>query len=87
MTLTLTRDQEARLERSVQRGFYASQEEAVDAALNAIDPDNPRSEAIRMRLAAVRKVNFVDLFRDSPFAGLDIEFPRDPSTLREVDFD
>jgi len=38
------------------------------------------------KLKAARTQTLVELFRDSPFAGADIDFPRDPAPMRDVDF-
>jgi Arc/MetJ-type ribon-helix-helix transcriptional regulator len=87
MTLTLTPDQEASLERIVRSGRYASQDEAINAALSLLskqDTAADRQEETR-RLHA-KYPTLVDLFADSPLKGLDIEFTRDQSSLRDVDF-
>jgi Arc/MetJ-type ribon-helix-helix transcriptional regulator len=86
MALTLTPEQEALVERIVREGRYASQDEALSAALSLLAKqdvcEDQREETKRLR---ERYPTLVDLFADSPFKGLDLEFPRDPSPLRDVD--
>jgi Arc/MetJ-type ribon-helix-helix transcriptional regulator len=87
MTLTLTPEQESTLERSVRSGRFASQAEAVNAAISLLT-EVSEAEEQREQISKLheRYPTLVDLFADSPFKGLDIEFPRDPSPLREVNF-
>ena len=86
MTLTLTPEQEAALTSSVRSGQFASQEEAVDAAFASL-VKRPRNLDVDFeKLKAARTQTLVELFRDSPFAGADIDFPRDPAPMRDVEF-
>ncbi len=86
MTLTLTPEQEAVLERSVRSGRFSSRDETVKAAFDSLDSEASLPEDERARLANLRSKSLIELFRESPFAGLDIEFPRDPAPMRDVDF-
>ena len=84
MTLTLTTEQEAALERSVRSGRFASPEEALSAALSLLSGSS-HEEAATTELLHKKYPTLVDLFADSPFKGLDIEFTRDKSTLRDIE--
>jgi len=87
MILTLTPEQEAALEQSVRSGRFGSQEEAVSAAFSSLTrEDIAQGENEETKRLHEKYPTLVDLFADSPFKGLDIEFPRDKSPLREVDF-
>ena len=90
MTLTLTPELEAVLEQTVRNGRFATREEAaaeaMKNAITALDPEASLPEEERQRRALLRSKTLVELFRKSPFYGLDIEFPRDHSPMRDVDF-
>jgi Arc/MetJ-type ribon-helix-helix transcriptional regulator len=86
MTLTLTPEQEASLERSVRSGRYASQDEAINAALSLLSKqDTAADQQAESRRLRTKYPTLVDLFADSPLKGLDIEFTRDQSPLRDID--
>jgi Arc/MetJ-type ribon-helix-helix transcriptional regulator len=87
MTFTLTPEQEALVEQSVRDGRFTSEEEAIGAAFGSLREGTKITPELTARLRAVRKKTLVELFRDSPFAGLDMEFPRDPAPMRDVEFD
>ena len=87
MILTLKPEQEAALKRSIRSGRYASQDEALSAALSLLaQQDASEEEREETKRIRAKYPTLVDLFADSPFKGLDIEFPRDPAPLRGVDF-
>lgn len=87
MTLTLTAEQEALVEQSVRDGRFASEEEAIKSAFGSLRQTTKITPELTASLRAVRTKNLVELFRDSPFAGLDMEFPRDSFPMRDVEFD
>lgn len=81
MAMVLNPEQEARIHRVVESGVYASPEAALEAALASLthasedETDFPEG-----------KLNLVDLFTTSPFRDIDIEFVRDKSPLRDIDW-
>jgi Arc/MetJ-type ribon-helix-helix transcriptional regulator len=85
MTLTLTPEQEAALERSVRSGRFASKEEAVDAAFATLQEPAQVSLSEKARLLHEKYPTLYDLMQASPFRDLDIEFPRDRTPLRDIE--
>ena len=82
MTIHLSPEQESVVGQAIQAGLIDSPYDVVEAGV----------EAIRQRLEAGRKAsteplasNLVELFANSPFAGLDMDFERDRDPGREVD--
>lgn len=87
MTVTLTPEQEALVERELQRGNFSSPMEAVSAALQLLERTNIHAEDDQRRRELRHKYpTLVDLFAASPFRELDIEFTRDKSPMRDIDF-
>ncbi|MES2392011.1 MAG: type II toxin-antitoxin system ParD family antitoxin [Acidobacteriota bacterium] len=87
MTLTLTPEQEAVVEHSVHSGRFSSAGDALSAALSLLqDQESALRRSEEARLLHEKYPTLVDLFEHSPFKGLDIEFPRDRSPLRDVEF-
>jgi Arc/MetJ-type ribon-helix-helix transcriptional regulator len=98
MTFRLNPDLEARIEELIASGRFSSPEEVIRAGvdslpteaatgLGVLHPQSNISPELTARLRKVRKKNLIELFRDSPFAGLEIDFPRDPAPMREVEFE
>jgi hypothetical protein len=53
--------------------------------ITALDPESVLRLQERERRAAIRAKSFAQLMQESPFYGLDIEFERDRSPMREID--
>jgi Arc/MetJ-type ribon-helix-helix transcriptional regulator len=82
MSLTLTPEQEAAIERTVRDGRYASSAEALQVALTKLS--NPVFST-RPRTDPVRSKNLADLLSEHPWAGSDLEIERDRKPLRDLD--
>jgi Arc/MetJ-type ribon-helix-helix transcriptional regulator len=87
MTVTIHPEIAAILERAVRDGRFASEEEALTAAVKALDPEASLPAEERARRAAIRSKSLFELMQESPFYGSDIEFERDRSPMRDVGFD
>lgn len=80
MTIQINSEQEQVIGQAIHAGLIGTPNEAVEVGVGAI----------RLRLEGSRNVpapgaqNLADLFASSPFAGLDMDFKRDPDTGREV---
>jgi Arc/MetJ-type ribon-helix-helix transcriptional regulator len=85
MALTLTSEQEAIVKRSVREGKFASAKDALNAALSSIDDEALLPEEEKARRAKIRSTSLLQLMQESPLYGLDIEFERDRSPMRELD--
>ena len=82
MTIHARPDQEIRIQEALQAGIIHSAEDVIDAGLERLrerysqkDPATKESDAR----------NLVELFANSPFAGLNMDFERDEDTGREID--
>jgi len=80
MEVHLKPEQEIFIQHSVREGTFATLDEAVQAAVDLLEE---RERATQVR-PSTRK-SLVQLFAESPFRGLDIDFPRDQSPMRDVD--
>jgi len=80
MEVHLKPEQEIFILHSVREGTFATLDEAVQAAVDLLEE---RERATQVR-PSTRK-SLVQLFAESPFRGLDIDFPRDQSPMRDVD--
>lgn len=85
MTLTLTPEQEAALERSVRSGRFASVDAALDAALKLLTGEEALSPEEKERRAKIRSMSLFELMQSSPLYGTEIEFERDQTPLRDLD--
>jgi hypothetical protein len=85
MTIDLKPEQERVVGRAIRAGLIQNADEVVEVGV----------ETIRLRLEAhnhdalgakdaLTVEGLVELFANSPFAGLDMDFERDPDTGREV---
>jgi len=97
MTFRLNPELEARIEELIASGRFSSPEDVIRAGVESLpaqadaglglQPTSKIPPELTARLREVRKKNLIELFRDSPFAGIDVEFPRDPAPMREVEFE
>lgn len=79
MTITLNEEQARLLSEVVKAGLAKSPEEAVDKAVKALH------SSTTSRSPFPRQVdNLADLFAQSPFRGLNMEFDRDKDTGRDI---
>lgn len=78
MTITLSDEQTRLLTEVVTSGAATSPEEAVDKAVKAL-----HFSAVHP-VAHTKVDNLADLFAQSPFRGLDMEFERDSDTGRDL---
>ena len=77
MTIELNGDQQRILEHAVKSGHFRSVEEALDHAFRSIaSPPRARPEG---------KKSLAQLFRESPWKGLNLEVERTEETSRPVD--
>ena len=89
MTIELRPDQERIIREQLATGRYHSVDEVLDSALSKLphsarfDPAAPSGAARRKR--PVGQKSLVQLFADSPFKGLNLDFERDPDTGRAID--
>jgi hypothetical protein len=75
-------DQEIKIQEALQAGLIHTAEDVIDAGLERLrERFSPRPPAAKASDAA----NLVELFANSPFAGLDMDFERDEDTGREID--
>jgi Arc/MetJ-type ribon-helix-helix transcriptional regulator len=86
MTVTLKPEQEAILGRVVREGRFASEQEALEAAVNSLDPEATLPEEEKARRAVIRSKSLFELMQDSPMVGLNIEFERDRTPMRDINF-
>jgi Arc/MetJ-type ribon-helix-helix transcriptional regulator len=86
MALTLTPEQEAVIERTVREGRFVSTDAALDAAVSSLVRDETILEEETSRRAGIRSKSLFELMQDSPLYGNEIEFERDRSPLRDIDF-
>jgi hypothetical protein len=78
MTIEIHQPQlEALIRQRMASGLFQSVEDLLLQTLEA-------SPAKRTEPAAERK-SLAQLFADSPFRGMEMEFPRDPAALRSID--
>jgi hypothetical protein len=78
MTITLSDEQTRLLSEVVKAGAAGSTEEAVDQAVRSL-----HASAIGKRRVHEQVDNLADLFAQSPFHGLDMDFERDQDTGRD----
>jgi len=81
MQVQLTPDQEAFIQRHVRNGRFATANDAVREALSLLEKREGRS----LRPKVPGRKSLAQLFAESPFKGMDIEFPRDKDPLRPID--
>jgi Arc/MetJ-type ribon-helix-helix transcriptional regulator len=84
MTVTLKPEQEAILGRVVREGLFASEEEALNAAVHSLDPEAALPPEEKARRATIRSKSLFELMQESPLVGLNIEFERDRSPMRDI---
>jgi putative addiction module CopG family antidote len=81
MEVHIAPDQEEFIHRRVLNGRFPSAEEAVREAVSLLEEREIREETAR---PAPRR-SLARLFAESPFRGLDLDFPRQKNPLRAVD--
>ena len=81
MEVHLTPDQEAFIEQRVRVGRFATADEAVQVAVSLLREREGDSGAER----AEGRKSLAKLFAESPFRGLDMDFPRDKDPLRPLE--
>ncbi len=81
MTLDLKPEQRQVVSRAIRAGPIETADDVVAVGVETI---RQRLEA-RAKLSAPAAKNLVELFADSPFAGLDMDFERDKDTGRDVE--
>jgi putative addiction module CopG family antidote len=81
MEVQLTPDQEAFIQRHVRNGRFATANDAVREVLSLLEEREGRSLGSKV---SGRK-SLAQLFAESPFKDMDIEFPRDKDPLRPID--
>lgn len=80
MEVHLTPDQEVFIQQRVRTGRFATADDAVREAVSLLVERERHSAGPK---ASGRK-SLAQLFAESPFKGMDIEFPRDKDPLRSV---
>jgi putative addiction module CopG family antidote len=81
MEVHLGPDQEAFVLQRIRSGRFATADEAVREAVSLLEEKEAGSG---IRRPAGRK-SLAQIFAESPFQGMDIEFPRDKSPMRTVE--
>jgi putative addiction module CopG family antidote len=81
MEVHLTPDQEAFIQQRVRNGRFATADDAVREALSLLEERERRN----LKPKISDRKSLAQLFAESPFKGLDIEFPRDKDPLRPLD--
>ena len=79
MTITLNDEQARLVSEVVDSGLASSPEEAVDKAVKAL-----HSSAISQGRVHQKVDNLADLFAQSPFRGLNMDFDRDKDIGRDI---
>lgn len=80
MTIEISKPElEALIQQRLQTGAFESVEDMLLQALNASPAVLPCAER------STEAKNLADLFADSPFAGLDMDFERDKDLGREIE--
>jgi Arc/MetJ-type ribon-helix-helix transcriptional regulator len=79
MTITLNDEQARLLSEVVQAGAARSPEDAVDQAVRALHSSTTRKRPVHQQVD-----NMADLFANSPFRGLDMDFERDQDPGRDI---
>jgi Arc/MetJ-type ribon-helix-helix transcriptional regulator len=82
MVVQLEPDQEEFLAQGVRSGRFATVDEALREAVGLL---KDREIGSAVKRAAGRK-SLAQLFAESPFRGTEMEFERNPSPLRPVEF-
>jgi putative addiction module CopG family antidote len=81
MEVHLTPDQEAFIQQHVSTGRFATVEEAVQEAITLLE----ERERQRVKTRPSGRKSLAQLFAESPFKGLDMEFPRAKDPLWAVE--
>ena len=86
MEVHLTAEQETFIQQGVHSGRFTTADEAVQEAISLLKQQELEQQESRLHPepAPARK-SLARLFAESPFRGLDLEFPRSPGTLRSVE--
>lgn len=82
MVVHLEPDQESFILQRVRSGRFATVDEAVREAVGLLK----EQEAGEIAKSAAGRKSLAQLFAESPFKGTDMDFVRDTSPLRPVDF-
>ncbi len=81
MTIQINPEQEWVIGRAIEAGLIESADQAVELGMRTI---RQRLEGSQKPLSALSD-SLVDLFANSPFAGLDIHFERDDDPGRSIE--
>ena len=81
MTIDLKPEQQQVVGRAIQAGLIETADDVVEVGVEMI---RQRLDA-RARLSAPAAKNLLELFANSPFAGLDMDFERDKDLGRNVE--
>jgi Arc/MetJ-type ribon-helix-helix transcriptional regulator len=79
MEVHLSLRQEAFIQRRIRDCRFATPDEAVQAAVALLE----QQECLELSRRSTSRKSLVQLFAESPFNGLDMEFPRDTHPLRD----
>jgi hypothetical protein len=83
MTIEINKPElEALIQRRLQSGAFQNVE---DVLLQALKSSEPKAENPDPKAPAHNAKNLVELFANSPFAGLDMDFERDKDMGREIE--
>ena len=80
MEVHLKPEQEIFIQHSVREGTFATPDEAVQAAVDLLEE---RERTTHARNSA--RKSLAQLFAESPFRGLDMDFPRDQTPMRDIE--
>jgi Arc/MetJ-type ribon-helix-helix transcriptional regulator len=88
MTIELKPEQERIIREAIQSGHFRSPDEVLDYAFAALREKSNAEQAAAKPPKLPRpegKKNLAQLFAESPFKGLEIDFERDPDYGRDIE--
>jgi putative addiction module CopG family antidote len=81
MEVHLQPEQEAFIRQRIQAGRFATPDEALREAVSLLEEQEKRHQP---KPQAAERKSLAQLFAESPFRALDLEFPRDKDALRPL---
>ena len=80
MTIQIKPEQERIIDRAIKAGLIKTPTQAVEIGMQSIR----RQLKVRRSAVGPRAKNLAELFANSPFAGMNMDFKRNPDTGRAV---
>ena len=79
MTIQIKPEQERTIDRAIKAGLIKTADQAVEIGVQSI-----RRQLKAQKATGPQAKNLAELFADSPFAGLNMNFQRNPDTGRTI---